>query len=264
MFQRISWQGMFIWIQLAVFLAGFAASAQSTNPPGPGEFAIRAKREFVEARSRYQTNSNDVEAAWLFARACFDLGEFARNNSERAEVAETGIAVSRKLVSQHPNSVEGRYYLAMNMGQLARTKTLGALRLVDLMEVEFNAARKLNEKFDYAGPWRNLGLLYLEAPAFGSIGSRSKARQHLRRAVELAPNYPENRLILTEAYLRWGDEAAAAREFKTLAAGWAQAKTNFSGDKWVMSWIDWQKRYDVLKGKLGDAALKLETPKSER
>jgi hypothetical protein len=71
------------------------------------------------------------------------------------------------------------------------------------MEREFSLARKLDEHFADAGPDHNLGLLYRDAPALGSIGSRAKARQHLQRAVELAPQYPEKRLNLIEAYLKW-------------------------------------------------------------
>ena len=95
----------------------------------------------------------------------------------------------------------------MNLGQLARTKGLGALKLVNQMEHEFTRARDLDEQLDWAGPDRNLGLLYRDAPAIGSIGSRTKAREHLKRAVELAPQYPENRLNLIEAYLQLGRTA---------------------------------------------------------
>ena len=100
----------------------------------------------------------------------------------------------------------------MNLGQLARTKGLGALKLVDQMEREFSRARELDEQLDYAGPDRNLGLLYRDAPAIGSVGSRTRAREHLKRAVELAPQYPENRLNLIEAYLKWGERTGAYRE----------------------------------------------------
>ncbi len=116
----------------------------------------------------------------------------------------------------------------MNLGQLARTKLLGALKLVTEMEAEFKAARRLDEHLDFAGPDRSLGLLYLEAPGWPtSVGSRTKARQHLRRAAELAPQYPENRLTLLEAYLRWGDHNGVQRELKALEEIWPAARTNF-------------------------------------
>ena len=62
----------------------------------------------------------------------------------------------------------------MNLGQLARTRGLSALKLVDQMEREFTRARDLDEHLDWAGPDRNLGLLYGDAPVIGSIGSRTR------------------------------------------------------------------------------------------
>ena len=75
----------------------------------------------------------------------------------------------------------------MNVGQLADTKrNLSGLRMVKDMEREFLAAQSLDARFDFAGPDRNLGLLYEEAPVIVSVGSRSKSRQHLEKAAELA------------------------------------------------------------------------------
>jgi tetratricopeptide (TPR) repeat protein len=239
-----------------------AADPHSTNEPMRTlDFAVRAKKIYLEARKQFQSGTNNPTAAWKYARACFELGEFATSNSDRAEIAEIGIAVAKELSVREPQLAEAHYYLAMNLGQLARTKSLGALRLVGQMETAFLAARRLNQTFDNAGPDRNLGTLYLEAPAFGSIGSRSKARQHLRRAVELAPDYPENRLILTEAYARWGENVLAAREFRILANAWEAAHQKFAGEQWGSNWIDWEKRFSVLKAKLGDIPAQIESPR---
>ncbi|MGN6554687.1 MAG: hypothetical protein ACTHLW_13335, partial [Verrucomicrobiota bacterium] len=217
----------------------------------------------MAARARFQAETNNPEAAWQFSRACFDLGEFATRDADRAEIAETGIDVARQLVARNPASAEAHYYLGMNMGQLARTKTLGALRLVTQMETEFEAARRLNERLDHAGPDRNLGVLYLEAPSFGSIGNRSKARAHLRRAVAIVPDYPENCLYLIEAYLRWGDQVAAAREFKQLADQWAELHQKYTGESWELSWRDWEKRFAGAKAKIKDASAQIESPRQK-
>ena len=220
-------------MRLLVTTAGILTAAQVSAsapaqpvaaPAGTNNAAARAERAYQEAQNRFRSNTNDVEAAWMFARACFDLAEFAADNRQRARLAETGIQACRTAIEKNPDVVQLHYYLGMNLGQLARTKTLGALRLVDQMEAEFHRARTLDEKFDFAGPHRNLGLLYLEAPSFGSIGSRSKARYHLRRAVELAPDYPGNRLNLIEGLLRWDERAEAVRELQKLEENRAAAR----------------------------------------
>jgi hypothetical protein len=231
-----------------------AANGQTNPPPAsqppPRDFAGRARAAFERAQSGYSAQPADPEAAWHFARAGFDYAEFATNSAERAELAELGIAACRKFLTTESNSAPLHYYLAMNLGQLARTKSLGALKLVDEMEREFTVARDLQANFDLAGPDRNLGLLYRDAPAIGSVGSRSKARKHILRAVELAPGYPENRLSLIEAYVKWNEKSAARKELKAQEKAWDEARTNFSGDEWGASWVDWERRLKVLKKKL--------------
>jgi tetratricopeptide (TPR) repeat protein len=226
-----------------------SARADATNA-APSDPAARAGRIYEAAKSAYHAQPAEPEAIWHFARACFDRAEFASNNTQRAALAEEGIAASRALIAQNSNAVAGPYYLGMNLGQLARTKTLGALPVVDDMEVEFKAARVLDEHFDFAGPDRNLGLLYFEAPVLASIGSRSKARQHLKRALELAPEYPENRLNWIEACLKYGETATARKELAALDAAWEQARQQFAGDAWTAAWADWTARREKCHQRL--------------
>jgi tetratricopeptide (TPR) repeat protein len=208
----------------------------------------RAEQKYQEARKRFQDNTNDVEAAWQFGRACFDRAEFSKNDDQREMIANQGIAACRPVIERDPKSAPGHYYLAMNLGQLARTKTLGALKLVDEMEREFKLARNLDPKFDYAGPDRNLGLLYFEAPGWpASIGNKSKARKHLEQTAELVPTYPENHLCLLEAYLKWGDQKNAQRELKATEELLSKARKEFSGDDWTQSWADWDKRWKKIR-----------------
>jgi tetratricopeptide (TPR) repeat protein len=118
------------------------------------------------------------------------------------------------------------------------------------MEGGFKTARQLDEHFDYAGPDRFLGQLYFQAPTIASVGDRTKARKHLERAAELAPDYPENRLNLAEAYLKWRDKKLLQRELDALAILWPTAQTNFTGVQWEAAWSDWQPRYDKLRAKV--------------
>src|SRR4051812_9046278 len=56
----------------------FAADAY-TRP----ELVAISEKRFQEAHTRFLTETNSAEAAWQFARTCFDRAEFATNNSER-------------------------------------------------------------------------------------------------------------------------------------------------------------------------------------
>src|SRR5262249_49360088 len=145
------------------------------------------------------------------------------------------------------------YYLGLNLGQLARTRSFGALKLVDQMEHEFTTAERLDASFDFGGPDRSLGLLYRDAPTIISIGNRSKSREHLRKAVELAAEYPENRLNLIESYLKWGDRAGARRELTALEQVWPKAKQKLTGPAWSSSWADWEAQLQTMKKKVEES-----------
>jgi tetratricopeptide (TPR) repeat protein len=249
--------------------AAFNAPAGSDSAPthgltGADGAAARARKTFLAARARHESEPRNTDAAWQFARACFDVADSATNNIERAQVAEQGIAACRELTARATNSAPAHYYLAMNLGQLADTqRNLAAFKIVKEMEREFLAARDLEEQFDYAGPDRGLGLLYLEAPAIISIGSRGKARQHLQRAVELAPDYPENRLNLLEAYLKWSDRVGAQRELKSLETLWPRAQKNFTGEFWAASWANWNARLETARQKIAEPPKRLESPREK-
>jgi tetratricopeptide (TPR) repeat protein len=218
---------------------------------GNDRFVQIAKGAFDSARKEHSQNPEDPRLAWTFGRACFELAEFATNHVERAAIAELGIAACRAAVALSSNCAPAHYYLGLNFGQLARTKGLGALKLITHIEREFLAATALDPQLEYAGPHRSVGLLYLDAPVIASVGSRSKAKHHLQRAVDLAPTYPDNRLCLLEAYLKWGDRAAARRELKALQEIWSKARAEFTGDKWGPDWPDWERRLEAAQHKLG-------------
>jgi tetratricopeptide (TPR) repeat protein len=213
--------------------------------------AAFAKKEFGRAQIQFQSDAKNPTNAWQFARAAFDFAEFSTNDTERAALANQGIAACRPLVAREPKLAAGHYYLAMNLGQLARTEYLGALALVKEMEPEFQKAGELDPQLDHAGPKRNLGLLYRDAPGWPvSIGNPSKAQSLLKQAVKLAPDFPENHLHLIESYLKWNETDDAKRDLRVLDAIWPAARTNLTGAKWEQSWDNWSTRRDAARKKL--------------
>jgi tetratricopeptide (TPR) repeat protein len=139
----------------------------------------------------------------------------------------------------------------MNMGQLARCETLGALKLVREMEDQFLTAADMDPAADFGGADRGLGLLCRDAPGWPvSIGNRARARKFLESAVALASDYPENVLNLAESYLKWGDKTDARQELAALDALWPSAQKALTGPHWEWSWYDWTRRRDALRAKL--------------
>ena len=162
-------------------------------------------------------------------------------------MAQEGIDACRKLVAKQPKNPGGQYYLGMNIGQMSRVKRFSALGLVKDMERAFVMVRDLNATFSHAGADRNLGLLYFKAPSIISVGDNSKARVHLERAAQLAPDYPANRINLLEAYIKWGDVAGVAAQRTALRELLPKAREKFSGDDWATDWLEWDERWREMR-----------------
>lgn len=225
-----------------LLLAAVSAAAQ---PATNRVFAARAEAAFTRAQKQFADHPDEAAAACQLGRASYDWAEFATNADQRAAVARTGIAACRQLLARAPDSAPGHYYLAMDLGELAEAEapSIAAYKLIKEIEREFKAASELDEKLDYAGPARCLGLLYRDAPIWPiSIGSKRKAREWLDRAAALAPDFPENQLNLAESDVRWHQAAEAESALKKLAATWPAARTNLTGEAWEASWADWTAR----------------------
>jgi tetratricopeptide (TPR) repeat protein len=240
-----------LWLWLTGLCAALTASGEG-GPEATPEL-ISVERAYDAAKAHYKTNANDDAAARQFASACFDRADAATKDSVRATFAHEGIQVCRRWLQRAPNAAAAHYYLGMNLAQLARTKSLGALPLVKEMEKEWLATIALDPHCDYAGADRNLGLLYRDAPGFPlSIGSRAKAEQCLEHAVELNPEYPENHLNLIETHLKHKPSAVAG-EYERLRALLPAARKQFSGAQWKSAWDDWDARLKKIQSHLPEA-----------
>jgi tetratricopeptide (TPR) repeat protein len=237
------------WLLVCIFclaLRPFDAAGQVNH-----QFAARHLHSYLVAKTNWLTASTNVVRAWEFARATYDWAEFATNDTRRAQIAGEGIDAARRAIQTDPQCAPAHYYLGMNLGQLARTRLLGALKLVVEMEAHFKRAAELDPHFDFAGPDRNLGLLYREAPGWpASIGNRSKARHHLERAVELSPAYPANQLELLTAYLDWKETRPAEKLAPAVQKCLAAARDQFTGEAWEWSWDDWNRSWRIQQERL--------------
>jgi hypothetical protein len=208
---------------------------------------VRAEQVYLQARIRYEQNRDDVQGAWQLGQACFELADIVASNSRRAKLANEGITACKAALEREPKLAPAQYYHALNLGQLARTKSIGALKLVSQMESGLKQTIKLDPLIDFAGPHRSLGMLYRDAPGWpASVGSRSKARQHLQKAVELSSDFPENWLCLLESYLQWGDRRALQSQIKKVDELLAAARERYGGDAWAVQWQDWERRWRAL------------------
>ena len=142
----------------------------------------------------------NYEAQCEAAQALAFLAENETSAESRREAAKRGIVLARHARELKSDGAEGPYWYAINVGWLADVDRAYGLDAVGEMETALKRAIELDERYDFAGPLRMLGILYLRTPEPPmSIGSPHKGLRLLQRAVELFPDYSENYLYLAEA-----------------------------------------------------------------
>jgi hypothetical protein len=216
---------------------------------------------FNHAEQARAESTNTVEVLWRFGHAAFDWADAQSRDKDRARIAQAGIDACGAALTLDPKCAQAHYFMALNLGQLAQTKTLGALRIVPRIEAAFAAALAADPAIDNAGPDRGLGLLYFEAPGWPtSVGDRTKARRHLERCVELVPAHPGNRLCLAEALLEWRDREGARAQLEAIDRDWAANRLRLADPALEADWRVWWQRRNALAARLKRPPVPLDQP----
>lgn len=227
-------------------LAAVTARGASTNQV----MVAHVHEAFTRAQKEYAAHPDNDTNVWQLGQESYNWGELTTNAGQRAIVAQAGIEACEALLAREPNSALGHYYLAMDYGELASAEapSIAAYKLIREIEREFKAADDLDERLDFAGPVRCLGLLYRDAPGWPiSIGSKRKAREYLERAAILSPDFPENQMNLVESYVRWHEAVEAEKAWEKLMTIWPSAQKSLAGVAWEQDWDDWNHRRDAVK-----------------
>jgi tetratricopeptide (TPR) repeat protein len=150
-------------------------------------------------------------------RSLTSVAETSPDIAQRRDAAKRAVVLARRWREFEPNRVEGHYWYAIAAGLLADADRSYGLDAVGEMESALKRAIELDERYDFAGPLRVLGLLYLRAPGPPtSVGSSRKAARLLQRAVELFPDYAENYAHLAEALRANGRDDEAEKVLRSL------------------------------------------------
>lgn len=248
-------KGAIICLKVVFFIITPGIYGSELVEPSVASFSSNHFRYYLsvyeKSKEAHRKSPADIDTALRFAKACFDLAEFATNSAHRAQLATDGIEVCKEILKTNSLNGEAHYWLAMNYAQLSRTKGWSALKIVNEMEKEYLKAIEINPAMDNAGPHRYLGLLYRDAPGWPvSIGSKAKARKHLEEAVRIAPDFPDNQLFLVETYLKWSEKKLAQEQFLKAKEVIRSARQKYNGDEWHASWEDWDNRLKKIEAKL--------------
>ncbi len=149
------------------------------------------------------------DCAWaygLLAEIYYWFGETSEAEDKLPNYEE-GVRYGEKGVAVDGASLEANFWLAVNYGSFGQEKgIMKSLALVNPMKACAERALEQEESYFYGGPWRVLGRLYHKAPGFPfSIGNTKKAKDCLKKALELGPKFYLNHLFMADLLISLGD-----------------------------------------------------------
>jgi hypothetical protein len=157
-----------------------------------------------------------VEAFWKASRSAWWLGEHAKERTEKLDLFQTGMNLSKKAIALNPESVDAHFWLGCNEGSYGDTKgVLKSLSMVKPIRHEMAEVIRLNDRYDGGGAWRVLGVVDYKVPGLMG-GSKKRAKEELDKSFAVEPNNPFTLYYLAEFYKITGDDAKKKTEIDAL------------------------------------------------
>lgn len=175
------------------------------------------------------------------------------NKNECKRWAESGLAYAERCIEIAPNMPDCYYWRAVNTGLYHSVKVVGYQRGIKQMISDCNAVIAMGrENYDYGGPWRIQGQIFTKLPETGGrpdslTRDLNRALVYLRKAVEVAPDYPENRIALAEALYKEGEPDAARAELDIAKQKTPEWRDDASYPEWKKTIATLMKKIDGKK-----------------
>lgn len=215
------------WAASLCLLLGVGCAASLRTPPDVLELAglekapPRARADDLLARADARWRSGGTDAvresarlylhaaaadpdrteAWIGAvRARSRLVEEEATKDARRDLAVEAVQCAQWCGRRSPEDPRCVYWLGAALGLQARERKSTGLDALPRIEAAFLDAAERIPDYEHGAPARALALLYLRAPGWPrGPGDPDKGLVWARKAVEIDPDWPENRATLEEA-----------------------------------------------------------------
>lgn len=198
---------------------------------------LAAVREAEELYFRAaQSDEKDVAGLIGAVRTKTWLVEHISDSRERGDLAVSAVQTAQWCGKRQPDNAACDYWLALAVGLQAREVRQTAEDGLKTMVEALTRSMDKDPRYDHAGPVRVMALVLVRAPGWPlGPGDPESALEHAKRAVELDPDYPPNRLCLAEALLDTKAKAESRAAYER-ALSLAQAR-EAAGDPDAADWI---------------------------
>lgn len=165
---------------------------------------------------------------------------------EAMALYEAGLKAAEEARVLAPTHADVLVWWAANKGAIAELKkNLASLAAIRDIEKTMLIVLSQDPNYGFGAADRVLGVLYHQAPGFVSIGSNNKAEKHLKRAMEIAPDFPGNRLAMAEFLFDQGEKESARKLVMPLVEDPRWREKDFG--EFSLEKKDWEKRIVLWK-----------------
>lgn len=165
-------------------------------------------QQSVELLNAAIVGEGNYEFFWRLARAHFFLGQQANTKGIGERCFQDGIKAGDAAVSAKPTSVEGHFWLGVNLALLLSIQRHHPdFRSAIRTRPTLKRALEIDPAYHDAGALRVLGRLNHKLPFL--FGSNKRARDSYERALAIAPDNSVTRIYFAELLLDMKDVAAA-------------------------------------------------------
>lgn len=197
--------------------------------------------DFMSTEQLIESSKNSAEKAQRLT------GRSAKSRIK--ELATEGKIYANKCVEIAPKEPRCYYWRAVNTGLYIQVKIRGYQKAIKQMLSDCEKVIELgSENYDHGGPYRIQGEIYTLLPQTAGrpdsiTRDLDKGEKLLRKAVELAPNYPENLVALGRNLYMQDRFDEALRELN---------KADAHVDNWKndSSYREWQHSISHLRNKI--------------
>jgi tetratricopeptide (TPR) repeat protein len=145
-----------------------------------------------------QIRSDDYVVLWEAARTAVWLGNYGPKDKQDSYVRD-GIRYANTAVKLKPEGEEGLFYDGVLAGKLAELDINYGPSGLEIIQQRMKQLIDLKSTYVYGGPDRVLAIVLMRAPGSPiGPGDWDLAEKHMKKALEIDPNWPENQLYMAE------------------------------------------------------------------
>lgn len=155
----------------------------------------------------------------LASKQAYEKARDLPGKQEKLEFSHAGILYSDKCLKMEPKKPICLFYNVLNRGIYIKNHIPYYQKSLRIMVANCETLNEVEPAYENAGCFRILGDIYAKAPSFSANPDNisrdtERSAQYLRQAVQLAPDYALNHLLLARSLAELGETAEAREQLK--------------------------------------------------